>query len=99
MKPTPNDRGTKIREHVFHSFSIQVGVSEKLNEKGFESIKCFFLSFFFIWRLALITSVSRIKYFSIVFKEKFFQYFSQVGGVGANLLARTKQFGYFTIKV
>ena len=72
MKPTPYDRGAKIRGHVFHRFSIQVAVSEKLNEKGFESIKCFFLSFFFIWRLALITSVSRINIFQLFFQSNIF---------------------------
>ena len=72
MKPTPYDRGAKIREYVFHRFSIQVAVSEKLNEKGFEWIKCFFSFFFFIWRLALITSVSRINIFQLSFQSNIF---------------------------
>jgi len=45
IKPTPYDRGAKIREYVFHRFLIQVAVSEKLNENGFESIN-FFIFFY-----------------------------------------------------
>ena len=73
IKPTPYERWAKIRGQVFHGFSIQVdAVSEKLNENGFESINFFI---FFIWRLALITSVSRINIFQLFFQSNiFFQY-------------------------